>query len=103
MSIVEYIISISPIVDSTMFDLSIMYSPPIISIIDIMSSSFHLSFLSFPFSATISLFRPFASMNPPITSLIASSIIPLQNITISPNTIVVIPSVSCIFDIDLNL
>lgn len=87
-----------------MFDLSIIYNPPIINIIEIINNSFHLLFVSLPFSATISLLSPFASINPPIINLIASSITPLQNITISPNTIVVIPSVSWMFDIEsLNL
>ena len=92
-------ISTIPIDDSTIFDFSIIYNPAIINIIDIISSVVHLLFVSLLFNATISLFIPFASINPPITSLITNSITPLQNIIIIPTTIAVIPSVSCMFDI----
>lgn len=104
MSTDEYIINTNPTVDNTIFDFSNMYKPPIIKIIDIINKPVHFGLVSLLLSATISLFIPFASINPPITSLIVNSIIPLQNIIIIPNTMVVIPSVSCIFDIDsLNL
>ena len=99
MSIDVYIISSRPTVDRTMFDFNIMYNPPIINIIDIISKPVHLLLYSLLLSATISLFIPFASINPPITSRIVNSITPLQNIIIIPSTIHVIPSVSCMFDI----
>ena len=104
MSTVEYIIKTSPTVDSTMFDFNIIYSPPSINMMEIIKSTVHFLLYSLLFIDTISLFIPFASMKPPITSLITYSITPLQNIIINPSTIAVIPSVSCIFDIDsLNL